>query len=108
MKSPLQITVYGRKEICPSCVGAPGSWDTFEWLQAAIGRKFGVEKFRYTYIDMDQKQSDDKHREFIEHIIEEDRFYPVLLMNNEIIAEGNPNLKTVFNVIESYGIQPIN
>lgn len=32
------LTVYGAEEICASCVGAPCSKDTYEWLQAAIGR----------------------------------------------------------------------
>ncbi|MBP1969529.1 disulfide oxidoreductase YuzD [Virgibacillus natechei] len=28
----VMITIYGAEQICASCVGAPGSKDTYEWL----------------------------------------------------------------------------
>ena len=36
----VNVQVYGTKVICASCVGMPSSTETFEWLQAAIGRKY--------------------------------------------------------------------
>ncbi len=33
------IEIYGTAVICASCVNAPSSKDTYEWLQAAINRK---------------------------------------------------------------------
>ena len=49
----VNVQVYGTKVICASCVGMPSSTETFEWLQAAIGRKYeGQEnKFNFEYID---------------------------------------------------------
>ena len=34
------IEVFGADIICASCVNAPSSKDTYEWLQAAISRKY--------------------------------------------------------------------
>lgn len=104
----LKIEVYGRNQICASCVGAPGSKDTYEWLQAAISRKYGTDQFSYTYIDMDNpEQYAYKHQEMIKHIVEEDLFYPLILLDNEIISEGIPHLKTIFKTIEAKGIRQI-
>ena len=49
----VNVQVYGTKVICASRVGMPSSTETFEWLQAAIGRKYeGQEnKFNFEYID---------------------------------------------------------
>ncbi len=105
MKPKIQIVVYGREQICASCIGAPGSKDTYEWLQAAIGRKYDSNRFLYEYIDMDGNQSGEKHQAMIEQMEEEDLFYPLVLMNGEIIAEGIPHLKQVFQAIDGIGIE---
>lgn len=95
------ITVYGREQICASCVGAPGSKETYEWLQAALNRRYDANDFSYDYIDMDEEPTSEKHRKMIEKMEEEDLFYPLVLLNDEIIAEGIPNAKKIFNAIES-------
>lgn len=95
------LTVYGREQICASCVGAPGSKDTYEWLQAAIKRKYNHDDFVYEYVDMDEKQENEKHRKMIEQMEEEDMFYPLVTLNDKIIAEGIPNLKSVFKEIDA-------
>ncbi|MBO1004999.1 YuzD family protein [Pseudogracilibacillus auburnensis] len=100
----LSITVYGKEQICASCVGAPGSWDTYEWLQAAIGRKFGSEKFTYEYIDIDETKHLNQHKQIIERIEAEDLFYPLVLLNGDVIAEGVPHLKDIYNAIKSHGV----
>lgn len=96
-----KITVYGREQICASCVGAPGSKETYEWLQAAIRRKYDESDFLYEYVDMDQVQSEEKHIEMIEKMEEEDMFFPLILLNDQIIAEGIPHLKKIFQSIEA-------
>lgn len=95
------ITVYGREQICASCVGAPGSKETYEWLQAAIRRKYNEADFQYEYVDMDEMQRDEKHQQMIEKMEEEDMFYPLILLNDEIIAEGVPHLKKIFQAIDA-------
>ncbi len=100
----VNVQVYGTKVICASCVGMPSSTETFEWLQAAIGRKYeGQEnKFNFEYIDFQQEQEDEDKKTFAERVVEEDLFYPVVLVNGEIVGEGNPRLKDVYEEIEKY------
>ena len=100
----VNVQVYGTKVICASCVGMPSSTETFEWLQAAIGRKYeGQEnKFNFEYIDFQEEQEDADKKAFAERVVEEDLFYPVVLVNGEIVGEGNPRLKDVYEGIEKY------
>lgn len=100
----VNVQVYGTTVICASCVGMPSSTETFEWLQAAIGRKYeGQEnKFNFEYIDFQEEQEDEEKKAFAERVVEEDLFYPVVLVNGEIVGEGNPRLKDVYEEIEKY------
>lgn len=100
----VNVQVYGTKVICASCVGMPSSTETFEWLQAAIGRKYeGQEnKFNFEYIDFQEEQEDEDKKAFAERVVEENLFYPVVLVNGEIVGEGNPRLKDVYEEIEKY------
>ena len=36
----ISVVVYGADVVCASCVNAPTSKDTFEWLQPLLKRKF--------------------------------------------------------------------
>ncbi|WP_242216562.1 YuzD family protein [Bacillus cereus group sp. BfR-BA-01380] len=100
----IKVSVYGTKVICASCVGMPSSTETYEWLQAAIGRKYeGQEEiFHFEYVDIYEEQEEEEKRAFAQRVIEEDLFYPVVLVNNEIVGEGNPRLKDVYEEIEKY------
>ncbi len=69
MDGDILITVYGAEQICASCVGAPGSRDTYEWLQAAIGRKYIDDSINYEYVDIDNPPEIDKHKEFAKQIV---------------------------------------
>lgn len=109
MENPkINITVYGAEQICASCVGAPGSKDTYEWLQAAIGRKYKADDISYEYIDINQTQAEERHRAFVERIFEEDLFYPIVFVNEELVAEGIPRLKTIYQSLDKNGavLQP--
>ncbi|WP_067725716.1 YuzD family protein [Oceanobacillus damuensis] len=101
----LTITVYGAEQICASCVGAPGSKDTYEWLQAAIGRKYIDDPIAYEYIDINQPPEVEKHKQFVQQIFEEDLFYPIVFVNDELVAEGIPRLKTIYQSLDRHGIQ---
>ncbi|WP_085991477.1 YuzD family protein [Oceanobacillus senegalensis] len=103
----ITITVYGAEQICASCVGAPGSVDTYEWIQAAISRKYGQKPYiNYKYVDINQPPNEKKHQEFIKRIVDEDLFWPIILINDEIIAEGIPRLKSVYKALEKHGVEP--
>ncbi|MBC5638210.1 YuzD family protein [Ornithinibacillus sp. BX22] len=99
-KNNVVITVYGAEQICASCVGAPGSKDTYEWLQAAITRKYEADQIRYEYVDINSPQEDEKHQQFVERILEEDLFYPIVFVNNQMVAEGIPRLKTIYEALD--------
>ena len=42
------IEIYGADVVCASCVNAPSSKDTYEWLQAAIDRKYPNQPYDIT------------------------------------------------------------
>lgn len=101
----VMITVYGAEQICASCVGAPGSKDTYEWLQAAISRKYISEPIVYEYIDINQPQNEEKQQQFVERIFEEDLFYPIVFVNDEMVAEGVPRLKLIYQALDMLGLE---
>jgi disulfide oxidoreductase YuzD len=35
--------------------------------------------------------------------MDEDLFYPVVVIKDKIVGEGNPRLKTIFSEMEKYG-----
>lgn len=103
MSESIQITIYGSQQICASCIGAPDSKDTYEWLQAAIGRKYKTEGITYQYIDMNEPPKDEKHKKFVKEIFEKDLFWPVVFINKELVAEGIPRLKTIYRALDEKG-----
>ncbi|WP_342042435.1 YuzD family protein [Bacillus sp. OTU2372] len=99
----VEIVLYGAETLCPSCVNLPSSKETFEWLEAAISRKFPNQPFKMTYVDIFQPSGDNEKTTFATRVIEEDLFYPVVVINEKIVGEGNPRLKTIFAELEKYG-----
>ena len=102
MKNSLIIKVYGAEQKCASCVHLPSAKETAEWLEAAISRKYSNIVFQVLYIDM-EKPENAADQAFSERIIEEDLFYPVVVIDGKVVAEGNPNLKTIYSIIEQNG-----
>ncbi|RLL46494.1 DUF1462 family protein [Oceanobacillus piezotolerans] len=99
----LKITVYGSEQICASCVGAPSSKDTYEWLQAAISRKYRDDSISFDYIDINQPPP--AHQQFVERIYADDLFWPIVLVNEEIVAEGIPHIKTIYQALDKKGLK---
>ncbi|MCJ0932728.1 YuzD family protein [Virgibacillus halodenitrificans] len=100
----IKITIYGAEQICASCVGAPGSKDTYEWLQAAIGRKYEDGRVEYKYVDINKPTNNEKDSLFIQRIEEEDLFYPIVFVNEELVAEGIPRLKTIYQHLDNHDL----
>ncbi|GGM37204.1 disulfide oxidoreductase [Paraliobacillus quinghaiensis] len=97
----VNLTVYGAGEICPSCVNAPSSKETYEWLQAAVSRKFpNYNQIQFMYVDIFQQANNKQNQQWINKIKEEELFYPVIVVDNEFISEGNPRIKTIYQVLE--------
>lgn len=101
-KEKITITVYGAEQICASCIGAPGSKDTYEWLQAAISRKYMAD-IDYEYVDIFAPPADARHKNFAARVLEEDLFYPIVFVDEKIVAEGIPRLKTIYQELDRLG-----
>ena len=102
--SKASIVVYGADVICASCVNAPSSKDTYEWLQAILGRKYNHIDFEFTYIDF-MKQTEnltDHDQQFIERIKEDELFYPLVTINDELVADGYIQLKRLTKFIDEH------
>lgn len=107
LQKEIEIVVYGAEQLCPSCVNLPSSKETYEWLEAAIQRKFGKQPFKITYVDIYHPPNDEEKKKFSQRVLDEDMFYPVVLLENKIVGEGNPRLKTIFEEMEKYGYTSI-
>ncbi|WP_241558984.1 YuzD family protein [Oceanobacillus halophilus] len=105
VKEKVKITIYGAEQICASCVGAPSSKDTYEWLQAAIGRKYIDDEISYEYVDINEPPNEKKHLQFVSRIEEEDLFWPIVMINDELVAEGIPRLKPIYKLLDRYGLK---
>lgn len=92
----MRITVYGAEVRCASCVGAPSSLETYEWLQNALRRKYPERTFDFEYIDFEQ--SDD---EIAQAIKDDEWFYPLVLLDGEVIDEGVVQLRKVYVAIDA-------
>jgi disulfide oxidoreductase YuzD len=104
MKKEVEIIVYGAEDLCPSCLHLPSSKETFEWLEAAVSRKYADQPFNIRYVDFTNPKNE-QEKLFAERIIEEELFYPVVTIEGEIAGEGNPRLKTIYAMLEQYGYE---
>jgi len=105
-KNNVVIEVFGANVICASCVNAPSSYDTYEWLQAAIGRKYPNQSYDIEYIDIDNEVTDERQKEIAEKVKNDEFFYPLVLINEVMIGEGHIQLKPVFSELEKNGFVP--
>ncbi|MFD2617913.1 DUF1462 family protein [Terrilactibacillus laevilacticus] len=95
----MELTVYGSEARCSSCVQAPSSRETMEWLEAAIGRKFTNTNHSIRYVDI-YSPITEQDKKYTEKIINDELFFPLIVANDTIIGEGIPNLKKIFQYIE--------
>lgn len=100
----LDIVVYGEDAPCPSCLHSPSSKETKEWLEAAIHRKFPGQSLPIRYVDI-KRPNHAKDQVFADRILAEEFFYPLVVINGEVAAEGDPHIKTIYGIIEGYGYQ---
>ncbi|MDM5209069.1 YuzD family protein [Cytobacillus kochii] len=107
MADQLEIIVYGADVLCASCVNLPSSKETYEWLEAALARKFENQKFKVSYVDIFNPPLDEEKKAFASRVIEEDLFYPVVKIKDQIVGEGNPRLKVIYAEMEKYGFTAV-
>ncbi|MFN7251821.1 MAG: YuzD family protein [Anaerobacillus sp.] len=99
MSNPVKIYVYGAEVKCASCVNLPSALETFEWIEAAVNRKYPNNHFQFIYVDLNAPTNEEE-KKMATHIVEEDLFYPVVVVNEEIVAEGNPRLADIYKVLD--------
>ncbi|MCT6925136.1 YuzD family protein [Metasolibacillus sp.] len=100
------IEIYGADIVCASCVNAPSSKDTYEWLQAAIDRKYPNQPFTIRYVDIEGDLNDDRDLDYANRIQDDEFFYPLVLINDEVIGEGYIQIKPVYSALEKLGYIP--
>lgn len=99
----MTIEIYGADIICASCVNAPSSKDTYEWLQAAIDRKYPDQPVDIEYIDIESEIDNPEQKSIAEQVLNDDYFYPLVMVQGEVIGEGYIQLKPVFAELEKHG-----
>ncbi|WP_017726395.1 YuzD family protein [Halalkalibacterium ligniniphilum] len=99
MEKPIEIVIFGAEVKCASCINLPSALETMEWLEAAVGRKYPEKELQFRYVDI--HQATDKDEAFAKAILEEEYMYPLVVIENDVVAEGNPKLKDIYNKIES-------
>src|SRR5699024_1910213 len=100
---PITITVYGAEQICASCVGAPGSNDTYEWLQAAIGRKYADDAIGYVDTAVYLPPAIEQHEGCVNRVLTEVGVWPVVFVDDELVAEGVPRLQEIYAALDKKG-----
>lgn len=103
-KAPV-IEIYGAAIACASCVNAPSSKDTYEWLQVAIDRKYPNQAYTIRYVDIEAPIENERDQAWANRINDDEFFYPLVLINDEMIGEGYIQLKPVYAKLEALGFQ---
>lgn len=92
------ITVYGAAVKCASCIHLPSALETKEWLDAAIQRKFPDYNININYCDIESPKTDEQQL-FSKKILDDEYFYPLVVINGDVLAEGNPRLPVIYEKI---------
>lgn len=102
----IAIKVYGTEQLCASCVNLPSAKETAAWLEAALSRKYGHEAVSIEYSDFQQPETAED-KAWAERIVNEDLWYPLVVISGEIVGEGNPKLKDIYAKLENMGVKPL-
>ncbi|UTR15839.1 YuzD family protein [Salipaludibacillus sp. LMS25] len=94
----IRLTVYGAEVKCASCINLPSAKETKEWLEAAVTRKFPDVMIHFVYCDINEPKTTEE-KTFSEKIQNDDYFYPLVVINSEVVAEGNLKIRTIFEKI---------
>ena len=84
-------------------MNAPSSKDTYEWLQAAIDRKYPGQVYTINYINIEQPIENERHKDWASRVQDDEFFYPLVLINNEVIGVGYIQLKPFYKELEILG-----
>lgn len=97
----INVIIYGADVVCASCVNAPTSKDIYDWIQPNLKRKFPELTFNFSYIDINNSSNlTDYDENIIEQINNDELFYPLITMDDEIVADGYIQLPQVTKFVE--------
>ncbi|MCS1351769.1 YuzD family protein [Mechercharimyces sp. CAU 1602] len=99
----VDLWVYGTEELCASCVNLPSSKETAVWLAAVLERRYG-KQVQVHYVDFEEPQ-DEVQSKLATQIIEEELWYPVIVLADMVVSEGNPRLPLLYQKLESLGVK---
>jgi Uncharacterized protein conserved in bacteria len=98
----MELTVYGAEVVCASCVQAPPSKATAEWLDAALSREFGNQVIvRYVDIFTPETEQD---RLFCERINADEFFFPLVVSGDRALGEGFISLGPIEKFLHDQGM----
>ena len=95
----INVIIYGADVVCASCVNAPTSKDIYDWIQPNLKRKFPELTFNFSYINNSSNLTDHDEN-IIEQINNDELFYPLITMDDEIVADGYIQLPQVTKFVE--------
>ena len=78
-------------------------WECRHRKEAALSRKFPEQPIKFTYIDIESPPDDPTVREIAEKVQNDEYFYPLVVMDGNVLGEGNPRLKSIYEALEAYG-----
>ncbi|WP_090775146.1 DUF1462 family protein [Shouchella lonarensis] len=99
----ISVTVYGANRPCPGCVQMPSSQETKTWLEAALWRKFPELPLVFRYVDIDSPSTDEDQM-WAMKILNDEYIYPLVVLNGDVVAEGNPSLKVITEKIAALSL----
>ena len=99
----IQVVVYGAAQLCPSCLHLPSSEETASWLEAALARDYG-EAVSVRYVDIHRPETE-ADQGFAADILADKYAYPLVVVEGEVIGEGNPRLKVIRQKLDCLGLR---
>lgn len=102
----MELTVYGTEALCASCIQAPSSRSTAEWLEAAVTRKYG-NPVTVRYVDLEHPITE-SDRLYCEKIVADEYFYPLVVSDQVVLGDGFISLKPIFRFLDNHGFKDIN
>ncbi|GGL53162.1 DUF1462 family protein [Sporolactobacillus putidus] len=101
----MELTVYGAEAACTSCIQAPSSRATAEWLEAAVTRKYG-NKVTVRYVDLENPETE-RDRLYCDKVSADEYFYPLVVSGDTVLGDGFISLKPVFHFLDEHGFEDV-
>lgn len=91
--------MIGDASQCSTCIGAPSSKETADWLQELINRRYGQQRFKVRYLDLEEEGVPMALKAPLNQAIDE-RIFPLILINGQVISEGIPNPRVILAALD--------